>query len=572
MTIASLFGQRMLIALACLGLAINSVVLFASLDSLIDTMGRVRHSLDVTGELAQVEIQMSSAESSQRGYLLTSDIRYLDPYFSASDIIESKLERLRQLIADNPGQVRHVGRIGELITQKFGEMAETVALQSAGNAAGAAELVRQNSGKEIGLEFRRALSDMEKAEQAVLSERQSEADLARSAAFLTLGGFIATTVLLLAAILYLGRREIARKAQASREHAELAEELRDHSDHLVRERNEVSQINEVSNFLQSCEDMREISRLLGPFLDKLFPRNPGAIHITAASRNRMDLVGSWGGRAFPQHILPQECWGLRRGQVHAFAPNDVAPACDHHPREFPLAGALCIPLVAQGETLGLLSLIQEGQCSDDVDRRDVRRLAEMVARQVGLTLSNIRLRESLRDQSIRDPMTKAFNRRHLEAVVEKEIAKSTRFGRPLSVAMIDIDHFKRFNDTHGHQAGDAALIAVTQHLQSNLRETDWLFRYGGEEFLLLFSEADSQTAVERLEVLRESVSELGIMIDGLPLPHVTISCGTAGLTEHAATFEELVAAADDALYEAKKAGRNQVRCAVKRDVGLTLIA
>lgn len=571
MTIASLFGQKMLIALACLGLAINSVVLFASLGSLIDTMGRVRHSLDVTGELAQVEIQMSSAESSQRGYLLTSDVRYLDPYFSASNIIESRLERLRKLIADNPGQVRHVERIRELITQKFDEMAETIALQSAGDAAGAAELVRQNSGKEIGLALHRVLSDMEKAEQAVLSERQSEADLARSAAFLTLGGFIATTVLLLAAILYLGRREIARKAQASREHAELAEELREHSDHLVRERNEVSQINEVSNLLQSCEDMREISRLLGPVLDRLFPGNPGAIHITAASRNRMDLVGAWGGRAFPQHIMPQDCWGLRRGQVHAFAPHDVAPACDHHPRESPLAGALCIPLVAQGETLGLLSLIQEGQCHDD-DRRDMRRLAEMVARQVGLTLSNIRLRESLREQSIRDPMTKAFNRRHLEAVVEKEVAKSTRFGRPLTVAMIDIDHFKRFNDTHGHQAGDAALIAVTQHLQSNLRETDWLFRYGGEEFLLLFSEADSQTAVQRLEVLRQSVSELGIMIDGLPLPHVTISCGAAGLTEHAATFEDLVAAADDALYEAKKAGRNQVRCAAKRDVGLIRVA
>ncbi|MBB1248382.1 GGDEF domain-containing protein [Rhizobium sp. G21] len=197
--------------------------------------------------------------------------------------------------------------------------------------------------------------------------------------------------------------------------------------------------------------------------------------------------------------------------------------------------------------------------SEDVDNRDTRRLAEMAARQIGLTLSNIRLRESLRDQSIRDPMTKAFNRRHLETVFEKEMAKAIRYGRPLSIAMLDIDHFKRYNDTHGHQAGDAALIAVTQHIQSKLRESDWLFRYGGEEFLILFSESGSADAAARLDQIRNSVSMLSIANDGVALPHVTISCGAAGLGEDAETFEALVSAADAALYEAKNAGRNQVR-------------
>lgn len=553
------YNRKLLMGAACATLVVNSYVLFLSLVSLVDTNDRVRHSIIVKGELARVSVEKSNAESNQRGYLLTSDIRYLDPYYSAANIIRSKLDRLRELVSDNAEQLRYVEKMSELIDLRFDEMGEAIVLQSAGNSAGAVEQVRKNRGKEIGIEFYRTVERMEQAEERLLLEREAEAELAKRAAFLTLIGFIATTALLLAALFFLGRREIARKTQASMEHEAMAVTLREQSERLARERNDVAQLNEASNFLQSCNSMEEISAVIGPFLERLFPNNSGAIYITAPSRNRLDLIGSWGDRAFPSHFAPHDCWGLRRGQIEARDANDVRPRCEHHASEPHADHELCIPLVAQGETLGLLSLLAQTAGSDAAERRDTRRLAEMAARQIGLTLSNIRLRESLRDQSIRDPMTKAFNRRHLETVFEKEMAKAIRYGRPLSIAMLDIDHFKRYNDTHGHQAGDAALIAVTQHIQSKLRESDWLFRYGGEEFLILFSESESTDAATRLDHIRESVSMLGITNDGIALPHVTISCGAAGLGEHAETFEALVSAADAALYEAKKAGRNQVR-------------
>lgn len=552
-------NRRVLFASACVVLIVNSAVLFSSLNSLIDTTSRVRQSIDVKGELTRVVVEMVNAESSQRGYLLTSDLRFLSPYYSASSVIQSRLESLGALVSDDPEQTRQVKQISDLVTRRFADMAEKIMLRSSGRASAATELVRQNRGREIALEFHRTVASMQKREEELLGERQSEAGLAKQAAFLTFGGVIATTAMLLAALFYLARRDITREALASQQHEAMAIKLREQAEHLTRERNDVALLNEASNFLQSCDSMGEISVVLGPFLERLFPNNSGAIHITAASRNRLDLVDSWGDRPVPRQFAPQECWALRRGQIHARGEKGVSPCCEHLSSDYEASETLCIPLIAQGETLGLLSLVNETPGADAAGSEDTRRLAEMVARQIGLTLSNIKLRESLRDQSIRDPMTKAFNRRHLETVFEKELAKAIRYERPLSIAMVDIDHFKRYNDTHGHQAGDAALIAVTQHIQSNLRESDWLFRYGGEEFLILFSETGSQDAVARLDEIRQAVARLGIAIDGMSLPHVTISCGTAAFKEDAETFETLVSAADGALYDAKNAGRNQVR-------------
>jgi diguanylate cyclase (GGDEF)-like protein len=564
--------RGLLIAVACGILAVNSAVLYASLTSLVDTANRVKHSLDVKDELAQIAFEMASAESGQRGYILTASIAYLDPYYRATNTVRGRLNRLRALVSDNDQQVAKVGQIDQLITQKFAEMAETIVAQSTGNSAGATALVLRNRGEGIARKFHEAIGTMEEDEEVLLVERQEQADIARQAAFLTLAGFMATIAGLLATLYYLIKREINRKILASEELEILAGQLQERQDNLVRERNEVSQLNEASNFLQSCEDMAEISAVMGSFLAKMFPGHAGTIYTTAPSRNRLDLLSAWGSAEgdAPQHFTPQQCWGLRRGQVHTHSTDDVSPSCEHFSVAAKYEATLCIPLAAHGETLGLLTLVHDATLQDAGE--DIRRRAEMVARQVGLTLSNIRLRESLRDQSIRDPMTKAFNRRHLEAVVEMEFARAERFKRPLSIAMLDIDHFKRYNDTHGHQSGDAALIAVSQHIQSNLRGTDWLFRYGGEEFLILLSESDAADASTRLDALRASISEMGITVDGVSLPHVTVSCGVAGLDASGTTFSELVAAADEALYEAKRSGRNQVKLAADSQSKIALIA
>nr|WP_252926205.1 GGDEF domain-containing protein [Aliihoeflea sp. 40Bstr573] len=168
------------------------------------------------------------------------------------------------------------------------------------------------------------------------------------------------------------------------------------------------------------------------------------------------------------------------------------------------------------------------------------------------------MRETLKEQSIRDPLTGVFNRRYLEAVAAKEIAHANRSGRPLAVAMLDVDHFKRFNDLHGHGAGDAALVAVCGYLKANMREGDWIFRYGGEEFVLLLRDADHADAEAKIAELREGISAISLELGGNSLPSITASIGVAVFPDHGMTMDALLEGADAALYEAKSGGRNRV--------------
>ncbi|MFZ5656081.1 MAG: GGDEF domain-containing protein [Pseudomonadota bacterium] len=175
-----------------------------------------------------------------------------------------------------------------------------------------------------------------------------------------------------------------------------------------------------------------------------------------------------------------------------------------------------------------------------------------------MALANLRLRESLRVQSVRDPLTGLFNRRHLTDALEREVKRCDRRERPLSVVMIDVDHFKRFNDLHGHAAGDAVLKAVAQALQATTRSEDILCRYGGEEFTLVMPEAGHADALRRAEQIRQAVSQVEVVHDGARLPPLTASLGVASYPEAGRDPCVLLSQADAALYRAKAAGRNQV--------------
>jgi diguanylate cyclase (GGDEF)-like protein len=216
-------------------------------------------------------------------------------------------------------------------------------------------------------------------------------------------------------------------------------------------------------------------------------------------------------------------------------------------------------MMAQGETMGLLFLqanpVAGGTAELSVAKQQ---LAAAVAEQIALALSNLILRETLRQQSVRDPLTKLYNRRFLEETIDLELARLERKKLPLSVIMIDVDHFKNFNDTFGHDAGDAVLRDLSGILQRTIRGSDVACRYGGEEFTVVLPEASVEIGRQRAETMRESMRELQLVYDGKPLGPVTLSLGVACFPEHGRKREQLLQAADAALYEAKHAGRNRV--------------
>jgi diguanylate cyclase (GGDEF)-like protein len=189
------------------------------------------------------------------------------------------------------------------------------------------------------------------------------------------------------------------------------------------------------------------------------------------------------------------------------------------------------------------------------------RLAHTVAEHIALAFANLRLRETLRVQSVRDPLTGLFNRRYMEESLERELRRSARHRRSLGVLLLDLDHFKTFNDTFGHGAGDILLRELGHFLQGNVRGEDISCRYGGEEFALILPDAPLDSTLQRAEQLREQVRQLQVTHHGRALGAVSVSIGVAVYPQHGASAEELLAAADRALYQAKAGGRNRVELA-----------
>jgi diguanylate cyclase (GGDEF)-like protein len=175
-----------------------------------------------------------------------------------------------------------------------------------------------------------------------------------------------------------------------------------------------------------------------------------------------------------------------------------------------------------------------------------------------MALSNLQLREKLRDQSIRDPLTSLFNRRYTEETLTRELHRAERSRQELAVLAIDVDHFKRFNDTFGHQAGDQVLRELAAVLTGRTRAGDIVSRMGGEELLVVLPAANLADAMEKADQIRVAVSELQVKHLNRDLGQVTISTGVAVFPHHGRDGDALIRAADAALYQAKREGRNRV--------------
>jgi diguanylate cyclase (GGDEF)-like protein len=254
-----------------------------------------------------------------------------------------------------------------------------------------------------------------------------------------------------------------------------------------------------------------------------------------------------------------DCWALRRGRVHVMDGSASELRCPHVVEATP-NGAVCAPLAAEGEALGVLHLqlrqVDQGQRATTLRERE--RLIRSVAEQLELALANFRLRETLREQSARDQLTGLFNRRYMEESLVRELRRASRESYPLGLLMMDLDHFKDLNDGYGHTAGDLMLRAVGDFLGSSVRGDDIACRYGGEEFVVILPRASVDNTRQRAEMLREGMKNLQLDPSGPPLPSVTMSIGVACAPLHGETREELIHAADVALYRAKAQGRDQV--------------
>lgn len=262
------------------------------------------------------------------------------------------------------------------------------------------------------------------------------------------------------------------------------------------------------------------------------------------------------GAHFPSNIGP--C-GRAIASTKTVVENDLVRSGKHLALYAESASRMCIPLVSFGQLLGVL-VIDDSQINAfrNFETQPLESAADICA----TAIQNAYHVERVKDLAYRDGLTGIFNRRFFEMRIGEEIERARRFSHLLSVIMIDIDHFKRLNDDFGHLMGDEVLQQVSSVLGRQLRKIDVVCRYGGEEFAVLLAQTDTLHALRVAEKLRRAVESF--LFVGVPR-QVTISAGVGTCPDNGDTRDDLVKAADTALYAAKQAGRNRVCCSGKED-------
>lgn len=349
--------------------------------------------------------------------------------------------------------------------------------------------------------------------------------------------------------------EALMRKRAEVELARRAQELARANARLEQHTHDIGLLSKMADLLQSCHTVAEAYSVIQDSLGRLFSGDSGALFIFSASRNLVQAAAVWGDDPPPEQVFaPDTCWALRRGKPQVGGVGTGAPQCVHVPSQ---TGAyLCVPLTSHGEILGLLHVLLASPEQDRLER--MQWLALSVAGQLGLALTNLKMQESLRDMAVRDPLTGLFNRRYLEETLEREFCRATRQGSSLALIMLDIDHFKRFNDNYGHDAGDVLLRELGPFLQRYVRGSDVACRYGGEEFILTMPGCSLETACQRAEALRQAVKILQVHCGHRTLEAITLSFGVAAFPDHGDNLDAVLQATDAALYRAKQEGRDRV--------------
>lgn len=592
------FRIGQLAAAAIIAMTVLCGVLFWSLGRAENANRWVNHTHTVMDRLSTLAHRLSEAESAQRGYLLTGNPAFISIYREAIAERQTRLAELLRLTADNPVQQARVNRMRDALNARLQVSDRTLVLAQAGDVPEAIKIVRDGRGSELMEQFRAITDEMSETEKQLLERRQValQREKIMVASLVTLGGALAVALVSIIAFSTIRRinrplnrllegitalsngdwdhrvyvqsnDEIGRVSQAFNQMARTLqevsqirrraeEELAEVNDKLVHRSTQLQDrsraidlVSKMAQRLQAVANEAEFAEVVRRFAPQILPDVGGALYFFNNSRNLVSLAAGWNCPPdLAPHFAPSECWALRRGQVHTVTNREADVVCGHVPASAEIYS--CMPLLAHGDVVGLLYL-------DRVPEAGLTRLP-LFAENLALALANFRLQQSLREQSIRDPLTHLFNRRYLEEALNLELARANRSDTPLGLMMIDVDHFKRFNDTFGHDAGDAVLRAVGQVLPSQVRAGDIVCRYGGEEFTVILPGADLDLTLKRAEEIRQAVVGLTVRHQKQSLAHVTVSIGVAARPLHGATGEALLATADAALYRAKGSGRNRV--------------
>lgn len=324
---------------------------------------------------------------------------------------------------------------------------------------------------------------------------------------------------------------------------------------LEQRTREMTLLSEMGDILRACLTTGEVYEVFMRVAQEIFPQQGGALFVIGPLRNIVEAVAEWGDvSGLELTFTPDECWALRRGRVHCVEDTKVGLLCKHLHTP-PPTGYLCVPMMAQSEAVGVLHLtMPEGTQMPEAKQR----LAMAMAEHVGMALSNLRLHERLRTQSIRDQLTGLFNRSFMEESLDIELRRAVRSQLPLSVIMLEIDNFQLINENFGLDVGESILRRVGMLLQANVRKGDIACRYGSQTFVVILPQGGYEASRQRTNNLCDLCRTLEVKVQGAQVGHITTSVGLAVFPEHGQIVENLLRSAEASLNRAKNGGGDSV--------------
>jgi diguanylate cyclase (GGDEF)-like protein len=523
---------------------------FSRTRELLSSQAYVQHTHQVLYELDAIQDGLGDAREAWLHYVLTPEKQDLDTFDDSYKEIWKRVARVEDLSKDDPGQQERIKQLQVWIAEELQQLRDNLRTNKT-------LLIYHSPATDSKQDrVRKAVQKFRAEQETILRERnlatQARArEVERSVSF-RVGGFSALMAFLF--LLVIGESKKLRIAEQS---ALLSQTKLERSLQQLQIETESSKLlNELQDHLQICVNAPEAYEVLGGYAQKFVPNSAGAVFAIDSSRNLMGLMTSWGDSLSPtQHILsPEDCCAIRGGRMHLQVETSRGLTCRHFSGSIPDA-YVCLPLSALGEMLGILH-ISAMSSEDFTDAR--MELIQQAGEYAALRLANLRLREKLHDQSIRDPLTGLYNRRFLEATLEQELHRSSRHHTGLGIIMADIDKFKTFNDSFGHTAGDIVLKEIGALLRRSVRTEDIVCRYGGEEFLVVLPDTSLESVSERAEMVRDAIAKLDLQHAGHALGKITASFGISFSQDGVLTPEILLRYADEALYESKRRGCNCV--------------
>jgi diguanylate cyclase (GGDEF)-like protein len=560
----------------------------------------VSHSSEVIEAMDETLVELREAESGQRGYVLTGKPGFVQSFEQRIAGARKSMIKVVAMTVDNPPQHARAKALQEAVDQRIVIMQKPLKMARDGDFGKAREFISSGPGQDVMAKVMLWNQVFLEEEHALQDTRLKSAEdrLAQVKRLALVGG--PAICLLVIVMGWLISRDIRRPAaiiraamtslgqgdqdarvtedMRSREFAGLAdgynamakklelavkeqgrselelkvvnEELFRQSD-VLRDRGEVIELlGGMAHRMQASRTDEELAQVIRVFVPRVLPGIAGALYAHNNSRNLLLPITGWNG-LHPRNegFAPDACWALRRGQSHFVSGPGSDIVCshvgdDHLPYH-------CEPLLAGGEVIGTLHF--EGT----IEPENRFRLA-VLAENIASALVNHRLQRGLREQTIRDPLTALFNRRYMEETLAIEIARSTRSGAPLSLIMCDVDHFKRFNDEFGHDAGDAVLQAVAAEMRNGFDNGEVVCRYGGEEFTIIAPGVTAEALLDRVEHVRQAITEINLRQAGRTLGSTSMSFGIATWNNNMDREGlALIQSADGALYRAKREGRNR---------------